>query len=174
MVMETWVATRAAAITAGPQQRRDRTTRGGDVRKAAAAELACSGFASRSELEQWLALCSWLDDPDSDPSAYVWLPDGTGWVPVAAVEVSTGRRRSAVELPPNGAPRFLTLQEAGAMVRAAPETIRYWIWQGRLQAYKPGGAVLVREDELLELCNSPKTRQNLRAPTRRQSGVVRR
>jgi excisionase family DNA binding protein len=125
--------------------------RGGDVRAAAAAELEGSGFGSRADLNAWLELCGWLDDPGADPDLYSWI-GGCGWVRTDAVEIK--RRSRAVAPLQSSAPRFLTLREAGALVRAAPETIRYWIWQGRLQAYKPGGAVLVREDELLALVES--------------------
>jgi excisionase family DNA binding protein len=143
--------------------------KGGDVRTVAASRLEGSGFGSRAELAEWLQFVAWCDDQDGDPDAYSWV-GGYGWVPTELVELKR-RGRSLAPLP-SAAPRFLTLREAGALVRQAPETIRYWIWKGRLPSYKPGGNVLVREDELLELCNSPKTRQNLRAPTRHQGGMV--
>jgi excisionase family DNA binding protein len=55
--------------------------------------------------------------------------------------------------------RMLTLAEAGALVRASPETIRYWVWQGRLEAFKPGRSVLVREADLLQLVEARETRR---------------
>jgi excisionase family DNA binding protein len=63
-------------------------------------------------------------------------------------------------------PRYLTLREAAEIVRTAPETIRYWIWQGRLKGYKPGRSVLVREDELHALIESSETR----APRAKRQG----
>jgi excisionase family DNA binding protein len=56
-------------------------------------------------------------------------------------------------------PTFLTLVEAAAVARTAPATIRYWIWQGRLTAYKPGRSVLVKEAELLQLIEHSETRK---------------
>lgn len=44
---------------------------------------------------------------------------------------------------------LLTLAEASALVRTPASTIRFWIWQGKLAAYKPGRVVLVKESELL-------------------------
>lgn len=44
--------------------------------------------------------------------------------------------------------RYLKLTEASELCSTAPETLRFWIWQGKLRAYKPGRHVLVREDEL--------------------------
>jgi len=132
-------------------------------------DLTGSGFASRAELAAWLAFVAWCDDPDADPSAYSYV-GGYGWAPTEAVELK--RRARTLTPPASSAPRFLTLREAGALVRVAPETIRYWIWRGRLQAYKPGGSVLVREDDLLTLCNSPKTRHYRQGPTRRQRPVL--
>jgi excisionase family DNA binding protein len=50
--------------------------------------------------------------------------------------------------------RYLTLREAGEFCRAPPETVRYWIWQGKLRAYRPGRQVLVRESELIAYIES--------------------
>ena len=44
---------------------------------------------------------------------------------------------------------LLTLAEASALVRTPASTLRFWIWQGKLAAYKPGRVVLVKEAELL-------------------------
>lgn len=46
---------------------------------------------------------------------------------------------------------LLTLAEASELIRTPTETIRRWIWEGRLKAYKPGKHPLVRESELLAL-----------------------
>jgi len=51
-------------------------------------------------------------------------------------------------------PRYLTLKEAGELARTPPETVRKWIWQGRLKAFKPGRNVLVREADIIELIES--------------------
>jgi excisionase family DNA binding protein len=162
---------RAVAVAERGAPEASRGTRGGKVAAVAAAALEDAGFASRAELTEWLTFVSWLDDPDADQSRYVLVDDGTGWIPAQAIELRA-RRSTPPPLAPCAAPRLLTLAEAGVRLRAAPETVRYWIWQGRLQGYKPGRAVLVREDELLALCNSPKTRNNRRAPTRRGVRVV--
>lgn len=146
----------AGAQGAAAKQQRPR---GGDVRAAAAAELEGSGFATRAEVDAWLAFVDWQRDPDRDHSLYVELPD-CGWVPGDAVELHTGRKRSTLAAAtPSSAPRLLTLQEASAAVRTPSETIRYWIYQGRLTAFKPGRAVLVLESELLELVRSRETRR---------------
>jgi excisionase family DNA binding protein len=122
-------------------------------------DLEGSSFATRAELGAWLVFCDWLNDHDADPEAYLWLGSGTGWVPAVQVEL---RSRAPSVLPKAGAsaaPTFLTLQEASALVRVPAETIRYWIWQGRLVAFKPGRAVLVREAELLALVEIRETRK---------------
>lgn len=49
---------------------------------------------------------------------------------------------------PAQGPRYITLADAAALISTPPETIRYWIWQGKLRAYRPGRALLLREDEL--------------------------
>lgn len=46
---------------------------------------------------------------------------------------------------------LLTFAEAAELVRTPAETIRRWVWEGRLKAYKPGKHPLVRESELLAL-----------------------
>lgn len=121
--------------------------------------LEGSGFDTRAELTAWFALCEWLDAPDPEPDAFLWLGDAVGWVPGAQVEVRSRARSTVAPQPSGAAPRFLTLQEASALTRTPAETIRYWVWQGRLVAYKPGRTVLVREDELLGLIESRETRR---------------
>jgi len=121
--------------------------------------LEGSGFATRAELAGWLAHIEWLNDPDRDPARFVWLGDAIGWVPTGRVELRSSRAPSKLApRPKSEAPRLLSLAEASALVRTPSETIRYWIWQGRLTSYKPGRAVLVREAELLALVESRETR----------------
>lgn len=116
---------------------------------------------------EWDELCIWFQDPSHDPGEWVFIDDGRpvplGWVRASSVHivgVSSVKPRGPRKVEPL-APRddrLLTLQEAGAMVRASPETIRYWIWQGRLTAFKPGRNVLVRESELMALVAGRETR----------------
>lgn len=54
--------------------------------------------------------------------------------------------------------RLLTLKEASELVRTPTESIRYWIYDGRLKAFKPGRAVLVCEADLLALVASREIR----------------
>ena len=54
---------------------------------------------------------------------------------------------------------LLTLEEAGALARVEPETVRHWIWEGRVTGYKPGRVVLVREVELLAFIEASETRR---------------
>jgi excisionase family DNA binding protein len=49
---------------------------------------------------------------------------------------------------------YITLQEAGALAGASPETVRFWIWKGKLTSYKPGRAVLVKRCDLLTYIDS--------------------
>lgn len=49
---------------------------------------------------------------------------------------------------------FMTLVEASAAVRTPVRTLRFWIAQGRLQAFRPGKKVLVRRADLLRLVES--------------------
>jgi excisionase family DNA binding protein len=44
--------------------------------------------------------------------------------------------------------RYLTLAEAAERISTPAESIRYWIHLGKLQAFKPGRQVLVRESDL--------------------------
>lgn len=44
--------------------------------------------------------------------------------------------------------KYLTLKDASTRVATSPETIRYWIYLGKLRAFKPGRSVLVRESDL--------------------------
>jgi len=54
---------------------------------------------------------------------------------------------------------LLTLEQAGALLGGtSPETIRRWIWEGKLTAYKPGMHQLVRESELLAFVEANESR----------------
>ncbi len=66
---------------------------------------------------------------------------------------------------------LLTLEQAGELLGGTPtETIRRWIWEGKLTAYKPGKHPLVRESELLALVESSETRKKRAA--RRSNSVA--
>jgi excisionase family DNA binding protein len=52
---------------------------------------------------------------------------------------------------------LLTLEEVAAVCHVSPETVRHWIWEGRLTAYKPGRAPLVKEAELLAFVEANET-----------------
>lgn len=52
---------------------------------------------------------------------------------------------------------LLTLEEVAAVCHVSPETVRHWIWEGRLTAYKPGRAPLVKESELLAFVEANET-----------------
>jgi excisionase family DNA binding protein len=67
-------------------------------------------------------------------------------------------RRLVAEVVAELRPSYLTLEEAGALIRHEAETIRRWIWEGRLTAYKPGKHPLVKEAELLALVEANETR----------------
>ncbi len=54
-------------------------------------------------------------------------------------------------------PRYLTLKEASEIARTPASTLRKWIWQGRLQAFKPGRNVLIKENDLIELIEEAAT-----------------
>jgi excisionase family DNA binding protein len=112
-------------------------------------EIAAMKVTRRESAKEaeFLAFCEWLDDPSRDPDEYLRV-DGSWW----------HRSRVTLDAPaPTPAPapmptgRLVTLVEAAELVRAAPETVRYWVWQGRLVAYKPGRNVLVREADLMAL-----------------------
>jgi excisionase family DNA binding protein len=45
--------------------------------------------------------------------------------------------------------QYLTLPQAAALIQTPAETIRYWIWQGRLRAFKPGRTPLILETDLV-------------------------
>ncbi len=65
---------------------------------------------------------------------------------------------------------LLTLEQAGELLGGTPtETIRRWIWEGRLKAYKPGKHPLVREADLLALVEANET--TAKRVARRRSGT---
>jgi excisionase family DNA binding protein len=65
---------------------------------------------------------------------------------------------------------LLTLTQAGELLGGtSPETIRRWIWEGKLKAYKPGMHQLVRETELLALVEKNETTAK-RVARRRERG----
>jgi excisionase family DNA binding protein len=68
---------------------------------------------------------------------------------------------------------LLTLEEASELVRAPVSTIRFWIWQGKLTAYKPGRTVLVKQAELVALVEAGETVKK-RAARRRSNSVAER
>jgi excisionase family DNA binding protein len=72
------------------------------------------------------------------------------------------------QLTPRRVAGLLTLEEAGDRICTAPETIRHWVWEGRLKAYKPGRAVLVKESDLLELVAANETRAKRVAKRKKQ------
>jgi excisionase family DNA binding protein len=77
---------------------------------------------------------------------------------IAAPEKSP-RKKSALAPHAASGEKLLTLAEASALIRTPSETIRSWIWQGRLEAYRPGRNLLVREAELLEFVTNNETRK---------------
>jgi len=43
------------------------------------------------------------------------------------------------------------MKEAGALANRSPETIRRWVWSGRLHARREGNRLLVTRDDVLRL-----------------------
>jgi excisionase family DNA binding protein len=64
--------------------------------------------------------------------------------------------------------RYLTLVQAAERVATSAETVRYWIYMGRLKAFKPGRQVLIRESDLEALieANSVSAQRAARAKPR--------
>lgn len=46
---------------------------------------------------------------------------------------------------------MVDVREAAELVGRTPETVRRWVWSGRIDAVKHGNKLLVRRDVLLEL-----------------------
>lgn len=46
-------------------------------------------------------------------------------------------------VPPTVQPEYLTLAEASVLARTPIPTLRQWVREGRIQAYRPGRKVLV-------------------------------
>lgn len=61
---------------------------------------------------------------------------------------------------------LLTLDEVAAVCHVSPETVRHWIWEGRLTAYKPGRTVLVKETEVLAFVEANETTKKRATPRR--------
>jgi excisionase family DNA binding protein len=61
-------------------------------------------------------------------------------------------------------PRFFLIDEAAAIARTSPNTIRYWIQIGRLRSTKPGRRRLIAESDLVALLQG--TAPARRAPRR--------
>jgi excisionase family DNA binding protein len=66
---------------------------------------------------------------------------------------------------------LLTLEQASALLAGTSiETIRGWIWRGKLRAYKPGKHPLVRESELLAFVEANESRAKRVARRRASKG----
>lgn len=76
----------------------------------------------------------------------------------------------AIAPPPRRSP-YLTFAEAGALIHHEAETIRHWVWEGRLKGYKPGRVVLVKEAELLALVDASETTKKRAAKARAKRGA---
>lgn len=63
----------------------------------------------------------------------------------------------AAALPRRARAGLLTLDEVAAVCHVSAETVRHWIWEGRLTAYKPGRHPLVKEAELLAFVEANET-----------------
>ncbi len=68
---------------------------------------------------------------------------------------------------PAQGPRYITLLDASELCSTPLETLRKWVWLGRLRAYRPGRTVLLREDELRAFIESRST-----VKLRAQKGVL--
>lgn len=51
--------------------------------------------------------------------------------------------------------RYLLIDEAAAIARTSPNTIRYWIQIGRLRSTRPGRRRLIAERDLIALIEAP-------------------
>jgi len=78
-----------------------------------------------------------------------------GFLKVVAARIAKDqRKRNATKRAERGAATvdrakdFLSLAQAGALLGVSPETVRFWIWKGKLKATKPGRLVLVRRKDL--------------------------
>ncbi len=58
---------------------------------------------------------------------------------------------------------MIDVREAARLAHRAPETIRRWVWSGRLDAVKVGVKLLVRREEILRLApeGGPETSSSL-------------
>lgn len=46
---------------------------------------------------------------------------------------------------------MIDVQEAAALVSRAPETVRRWVWSGRLAAQRSGRKIVVARDDVLRM-----------------------
>jgi excisionase family DNA binding protein len=67
---------------------------------------------------------------------------------------------------------FLTLEDVSKQIHVPVSTLRWWIQQGRLPAYRPGRKVLIREDELLAFIASNAKRGTKRSDTPRAASAA--
>lgn len=51
---------------------------------------------------------------------------------------------------------FISIREAAKECGKHPETIRRWVWHGKLNAKKLGNQLFVEKNELISLCSSRK------------------
>lgn len=67
-------------------------------------------------------------------------------------------------------PRLLTLTQVAEYLQTPRETIRHWVFDGRLKAYKPGRKVLVKASDVLRLveANDVPTARGRREQRRRE------
>ena len=56
---------------------------------------------------------------------------------------------------------MLEIREAAELARRTPETIRRWVWSGRLNARKSANRLLVARADLDHLVNQPRRRPTL-------------
>lgn len=54
-------------------------------------------------------------------------------------------------------PPYLTIAEAAALIRHEHATVRRWIWEGKIKAFKPGKHPLVRREDLLAFVEASET-----------------
>lgn len=70
-------------------------------------------------------------------------------------------------------PVYLTLSQVAERVHVPLETVRYWIYAGKLPAYKPGRSPLVREDELAAFVEGAAVDKQRAAKAKRTRTAVR-
>lgn len=70
-------------------------------------------------------------------------------------------------------PTYLTIPETAAAMRVSVGTVRHWLFTGRLQGYKPGKRVLVKQADLEALVDAHAVSELRTAKARRQASAVR-